>query len=395
MAKSPRGLCGVAAVSTSGTVRGLRLQQEGEEGTSRHSVDMWLVLVWEQRAGKFKAPTLRLIAGGLETTEAVYQGEVASVATIQDPFPDLPVPRTMSGQIVSELTRFSLPLRRSTDAAWLRRNGAVSYSVTGATLTTDDGDPYVEVPSGKYARAALVYICTWAKITGDKELSLGDSYRQYLSMLGLNWGGAAAAREAIRQLQLIVGSKFTITSHEAAPSDKNLVRKQTSQMVVADSADLWLPADTQDGFRPGSKLVLSDSFMEMLQSSVPVPVPAWTHLLATSKSSLPLDVYLWICSRLYQITRESRITWDQLHQQFGSSSDIRDFKRKFRSALELVREVYPEARIYEQDGDSQRSGFKGYLLKPGSPRASDSAFMRDTRGSVPLHRPRTTQKATR
>lgn len=289
---------------------------------------------------------------------------------LQSDAPGLPTPRAMVGAMVDELTRFSLPLTKIDETTWSRRNGGTTYTVTGATMQDEELDTYVEVPSGKYARAALFYLCTWARITGGRELSIGQSYRSYLALLGLEWSGAANGREAIRQLELVAGSVFSVNTTEV---QGGLTRKGSERVLLADKVDLWVSTGSEDEIHKGS-IILTEAFSEMLKSAVPVPTPAWTHLLRRSKSALPLDIYLWLCARLYKITRESRISWKQLHEQFGSSTDLSDFKRKFRKALALVMEVYPEARIYEQKSISQRGGFSGYLLKPGSGSATESEF---------------------
>lgn len=309
---------------------------------------------------------------------------------LQNDSPELPAPRAIVGAMVDELTKFSLPLSKIEAPTWSRRNGASSYTVTGASMQDEELNTYIEVPSGKYARAALFYLCTWARITGERELSVGESYRSYLSLLGLEWSGATNAREAIRQLELVAGSTFSVNTTEVQGS---LTRKGAERVLLADKVDLWLPTDSRDEIYQGSRIVLTEAFTSMLKSAVPVPTPAWTHLLRQSKSALPLDIYLWLCARLYQITRESRISWRQLHEQFGSSTDLSDFKRKFRTALALVLEVYPEARIYEQKSASQRGGFSGYLLKPGSGSATESEFLSSADVSQALHARTSPRKA--
>lgn len=298
------------------------------------------------------------------------------MTSLQNQMQKLPPRRAMIGAIAYDLTRFSLPLLRIEEPFWTRRNGGTTFTVTGATMQNPDGTSYIEVPSGKYARAALFYLCTWGRIVGEREIPLGGSYRSFLQLVGLPWAGTAAAREAIRQLELVAGSTFSVHAAEVLEEEGQSITYRSSERVqLADETHFWLPTTLEDRMIKNSRVVLSAAFHEALTHATPVPTPAWKHLMAKSHSALPLDIYLWLCARLYQIKQDSRISWTQLHAQFGSTAPLKSFKRTFRAALELVMEVYPEARIYEQHPASQRRGFSGYLLKPGSGSAVSSQFM--------------------
>ncbi|MGJ9374376.1 replication protein RepA [Nesterenkonia sp. CF4.4] len=292
---------------------------------------------------------------------------------------------------MDDLTRFSLPLAPIEEPVWTRQNGQTTFTVTGAVMQRNDGSTYMEVPSGKYARAALFYLCTLGRISGKREIPLGDSYRSFLSRVGLSWSGSTSAREAIRQLELVAGSGFSVhTTENLEQEGESVTRRSADRVNLADKTEFWLPTKLEDRLVKNSQVVLSEPFHLSLAHAVPVPTAAWKHLMAESKSALPLDVYLWLCARLYKITRDSYVSWDQIHSQFGSTASLRHFKPKFRSALALVMEVYPEARIYEQVPTSQRKGFSGFSLKRGSGSAIDSRFVMDSDpadASIPLPEP--------
>lgn len=313
------------------------------------------------------------------------------MASLQNQMQKLPPRRTMCGSMVDELTRFSLPLTPIKEPVWTRQNGATTFTVTGAIMQRSDGSTYMEVPSGKYARAALFYLCTIGRISGKREIALGDSYRSFLNRVGLSWSGPSNAREAIRQLELVAGSSFSVhTTENVEQSGESVTRRTADRVNLADKTEFWLPTALEDRLIKNSHVILSEQFHLSLTHAVPVPTAAWKHLMAESKSALPLDVYLWLCARLYKIRQDSYVSWEQVHAQFGSNSSLRDFKRTFRKALALVMEVYPEARIYEQLPTSQRKGFSGFTLKRGSGSAIDSQFVRDSDpadASIPLPLP--------
>lgn len=313
--------------------------------------------------------------------------------SLQNEKQKLPPRRAVIGAMVDDFTRFSLPLRPIAEEHWTRCNGPTTYRVLGAFMFNSDGTSYTEVPSGKYARAALFYLCTWGRISGKRELPLGDSYRAFLDLVGLRWSGPATAREAIRQLELVAGSSFSIHMTETVEeAGERLTHKTTERFNFADKTQFWFPTTAEDRLLKNSQVTLSEPFHQSLKHAVPVPTTAWRHLMNESTSALPLDIYLWLASRLFKIKQDSYVSWDQLHAQFGSAAELKGFKRIFRKALALVLEVYPEARIYEQVPTSQRKGFSGFVLKPGSGRASYSKFVIESDPEEAFHAPQLTQK---
>lgn len=88
-----------------------------------------------------------------------------------------------------------------------------------------------------------------------------------------------------------------------------------------------------------------------------------------SKSPLALDIYLWLSSRLGSLNAPLHITWEQLYAQFGSQQQSMDnFKKKFRIALETVKEHYPAANVREMGtGQGKNKGFKGLVLRRSVP----------------------------
>lgn len=56
---------------------------------------------------------------------------------------------------------------------------------------------------------------------------------------------------------------------------------------------------------------------------------------------MAIDVYWWLTKRVYNLRERVTITWQQLYRQFGSDSELKEFKRKFKLAVAEVVEVYP------------------------------------------------------
>lgn len=296
----------------------------------------------------------------------------------------LPPRPARTGAYPRELCQFGLPLRPTDQTIWQRTNGNKEYAVTAGTFFKGTGgsrQAYQELPSGKYARAALFYIFTLARLSGREEIPLGRTALGFLRQTGITKTGIAH-REAQRQMMLVARANFTIHHRDVAPhedmGDTEVEDFEGGQL--SESGRLWLPGDGSvfgDKDAPiTSHIKLTPYFRRMVEGAVPIPRDAWVHLMKGSKSAMPLDVYVWLCARLWGMEKETRVTWEQLRGQFGSASTMKDFRRTFRQSVEVVQEVWPESKGYffEVSGKTRRTGFHGWKLRAGAPEpiASDA-----------------------
>ncbi|MCV7588329.1 replication protein RepA, partial [Micrococcus luteus] len=210
---------------------------------------------------------------------------------------------------------------------WTRRNGRVTYTVTAGAVPDADGVLYAELPSGRYARAALLYLFSESWVTERATVDLGMCTHQYLAALGVSKGGVTY-REAVRQLNLVAAAQFTIQVDAETTEDDERGPGRSREITgarLSERVHLWEPAvrvDPEAEMSPAT-ITLSRQLIEMARRhSVPVPWEAWGHLMRTTRSPLALDVYVWLCARLYKVPCTTRITWEQLHVQFGSRSDL-------------------------------------------------------------------------
>lgn len=68
----------------------------------------------------------------------------------------------------------------------------------------------------------------------------------------------------------------------------------------------------------------------------------------------------WLGYRLRTVQRPLKLTWDNLHQQFGSdNASIRSFKQAFKGGLAHIKEVFSRLRVSLDDA--------GMLLLPTDP----------------------------
>ena len=74
-----------------------------------------------------------------------------------------------------------------------------------------------------------------------------------------------------------------------------------------------------------SKIYLGEAFFHGIISH---PVPLDTNTLkALKRSSLGLDLYLWVTYRTFSLQRPLRLSWKQLYRHFGVDPAKANFKR--------------------------------------------------------------------
>lgn len=256
----------------------------------------------------------------------------------------------------------SLPYRRPKDNLWVRENGRNRIAITAGAINNPDGTVESFIPSGKLARAALLYLTTEAKKTGSPRIDLSKSYRGFLKDLGITWN-AHNSREAEKQLRAVLSMtvNFSVTEH----LENGDTKITEYDFIVGRGREIVFDANADMKERE-SYLLLSDDFFEKVvqKSAVPIDTVAWRALLSETKSPMAMDIYLWLVSRLPHLSQPLYVSWEQLAAQFGSQTqDSVKFRELFRPALEKALEHYPGAKVVEEGaGQGRNQGFKGLVL---------------------------------
>lgn len=255
-----------------------------------------------------------------------------------------------------------LPYRAIEEKIWLRENGTWTLGITPGIITNPDSSRESFIPSGKLARAALLYVTTEAVKTGSPRIELAKSYRGFLQDVGVKWN-KSTAHEAVRQLRAVLSMSVQLSFITADNEGGNVVTEL--EFKVGSGREIHFDAKADIKERE-SYLLLSQDFYEavVVGHAVPIVTEAWRALIQDTKSPLALDIYLWLSSRLSNLTNPVHITWEQLYAQFGSKSQsLAEFKKSFRVALETVKEHYPGANVREMGtGQGKTKGFKGLVL---------------------------------
>ena len=164
------------------------------------------------------------------------------------------------------------------------------------------------LPFGNLSRLLLAWVCTEAVRTQSCELILGPSLSGFMRKLGIAPVGCA-------RMRLHDQMKRLFNAHiQLAYEDKKV------------SASVNSPVASRTGFwwnerKPGG-LGLWDSQIELgekfFHEIIRHPVPLDLNILkALRRSSLGIDLYLWMTYRTFSLKRPLRLSWARLYRQFG------------------------------------------------------------------------------
>ena len=170
-----------------------------------------------------------------------------------------------------------------------------------------------KLPFGNLPRLLMAWLSTEAVRTQSRELVLGRSLSEFMRSLGINSdsGGARGEQTRLRnQMNRLFGCTVSLIYE-----DESGFARVTSP--VADKHEFWW-----NKRKPGervlwdSKIHLGEAFFNEIINH---PVPLDTNTLtALKRSSLGLDLYLWLVYRTFTLRAPQLLTWRQVYRQFGA-----------------------------------------------------------------------------
>ena len=202
-----------------------------------------------------------------------------------------------------------------------------------------------KLPFGNLPRLLLAWVCTEAVRTQSRELVLGRSLAEFMRTLGVlssDSGGATGIRTRIRnQMDRLFHAQVSLIYED----DQG---KESASSLVADRVKLWWNFKRPDeNTLWESKIRLSEDFFNEIINH-PVPLDMNT-LTALKRSSLGLDLYLWLTYRIFTLQSPLWLTWRQMYHQFGAhpakASDkfiVRNFRCKVLRELKKIKLAWPE-----------------------------------------------------
>ena len=201
-----------------------------------------------------------------------------------------------------------------------------------------------KLPFGNFPRLILAWLSTEAVRTQSRVLVLGCSLSKFMRALGINSdsGGARGEQTRLRnQMKRLFGCTVSMVykdeSGEAAVN--SLIARRTEfwwNERKPDEPSLW-----------ESKIELGeDLFYEIIRHPVPLDM---NTLTALKRSSLGLDLYLWLVYRIFALRAPLRLTWRHMYRQFGAdpakASDkntVNRFRTHALRELKKIKLAWPE-----------------------------------------------------
>ena len=197
------------------------------------------------------------------------------------------------------------------------------------------------LPFGTNPRLILAWVCTEAVRTRSRDIVLGRSLSEFMRKLGISstdGRGQARLRNQMKRLfNCSVQLNYTAEGRETSAT-----------ALVAELTDFWWnPKHPDQTGLWESKVRLSGAFFNEIVSH-PVPLDMNT-LKALKRSSVGLDLYLWLTYRIFALTTPQRLTWRQLYRQFGSFPDkdddnhtVQKFRLKILRELKKIKIAWPD-----------------------------------------------------
>ena len=187
----------------------------------------------------------------------------------------------------------------------VRRNGPYALVMIAGGLN--------KLPYGNLPRLLLAWVCTEAVRTQSRDLVLGRSLSEFMRKLGLApvGGGTTGARTRLRnQMDRLFNAHVSLIYEDNHG-------KATVNSQIADRTELWWNPKRPDAPTLwDSKIELGEKFFNEI---IHHPVPLDMNILkALKRSSLGLDLYLWLTYRTFSLKSTLQLPWRRLYRQFGA-----------------------------------------------------------------------------
>ena len=165
-----------------------------------------------------------------------------------------------------------------------------------------------KLPFGNLPRLILAWVCSEAVRTQSRVLVLGDSLSEFMRKLDVYSSSGRKHTRLRNQMKRLFACTVTMIYE-----DKHGEARVSS--LVADRAAFWWskPAERTAW---ESKIELGEKFFQEIINH-PVPIEMNT-LTALKRSTLGLDLYLWLVYRTFALRAPLRLTWRLLYGQFGA-----------------------------------------------------------------------------
>ena len=196
-----------------------------------------------------------------------------------------------------------------------------------------------KLPFGNFPRLLMAWVSTEAVRTQSRLLVLGSSLSDFMRTLGIynNSGGRGGVQTRLRnQMDRLFNAHVSLIY-------KDERGKATVNTVIARRSEFWWnPKRSDESTLWESKIELSEDFFnEIIRHPVPLDM---NTLKALKRSSLGLDLYLWLTYRIFTLKSPQRLSWRQIYRQFGAhaakasdNSTVQAFRYKVLRELKKIK----------------------------------------------------------
>jgi hypothetical protein len=228
------------------------------------------------------------------------------------------------------LCQASLPKTLGTNAEWMRSFNRHKYTIIAPSR--------YGIPGGSYSRLIFIRINTLAKHSDSPTLHLGNTASKLMQTLGLDQRG-----DTIKEFK-----KHFLRCINCVIHTESVNGNSTSFSIQPVITDVKI---ISDGWHWSSEIVVSDSFYQASQKSVPTD---WGALKCLAPGTLRMDIFNFLVYRLFYLRAECLIPWRQLHAMFCSPDvPLWAFKPQFNTALAQAKGFYRAAKA-----DTNKWGLK-------------------------------------
>ena len=199
-----------------------------------------------------------------------------------------------------------------------------------------------KLPYGNLPRLILAWISTEVVRTRSRVIVLGPSLAKFMKTLGVYSSGGGRDQIKLRnQMRRLFGCTVQLSYKEGN-------EEQFVNSPITSRGKYWWNPDNNSAL-PGwnSKIVLGeDLFNEIIRHPVPFDL---NTLTALKRSTLGLDLYMWLVYRTFALRAPLRLSWQQVYGQFGTdpskASDkntVQMFRRDALRELKKIKLAWPD-----------------------------------------------------
>jgi len=227
---------------------------------------------------------------------------------------------------------------------WTRRSGDYILSIAAVPGTDPRTNERINfgVPAGPKPRLILAALNSIALAKQSPELQFGNSLTDFVgNTLQLNTDGRTINKVKAEMTKLA-------RAHVEIAFDNGDGRTFQDGTKIVRGLDLTWSKNGNQFPLWGNHLRFSDDYFKALQEhGVPLDMRA---LRGMTNNAVAIDVYSFLAHRLHHLKRPLFLSWVAVKAQFGYTyATMKDFKKRFRETLRLVKVMYPAAKIEEVD----------------------------------------------